>query len=224
MVDPFPSTRATGTNSPQEAPMYIDFEHLEPSQVYFHMIQALVPRPIAWVLSENAQGRYNLAPFSYFNAVCSDPPLILLSVGQRSRGGHKDTRLNIEQRRDFVVHIAHRDLLEALNASSAELPPEVSEVDALGLETADFPGFRLPRLADCRIAMACECYRIEEIGQGPQSLIFGLVKTIYVSDQVAAIDPRGRLQIDAQRIDPLGRLGADQYMTFGELVRLKRPR
>ena len=204
--------------------MHIDLQRLEPAQVYFHMIQALVPRPIAWVLSENCQGRYNLAPFSYFNAVCSDPPLILLSVGQRAQGGHKDTRVNIEQRRDFVVHIAHREMLEALNASSAELPPEVSEVDKLGLETADFPGSRLPRLAGCRIAMACECYRIDEIGRAPQSLIFGLVKTMYVSDEVAAIDPRGRLRIDPQRLDPLGRLGADQYMTFGELVRLKRPR
>lgn len=204
--------------------MYIDLQHLEPGQVYFHMIQALVPRPIAWVLSENASAGYNLAPFSYFNAVCSDPPLIMLSVGQRSQGGHKDTRLNIERRREFVVHIAHREMLEALNASSAELAPEVSEVEELRLETVEFPGSRLPRLANCRVAMACECYRIDEIGQGPQSLIFGLVKTIYVSDEVAAIDPRGRLQIDAQRLDPLGRLGADQYMTFGQLVRLKRPR
>ena len=127
-------------------------------------------------------------------------------------------------RRDFVVHIAHHELLEPLNASSAELPPEVSEVDELGLETAEFPGSRLPRLAACRVAMACECYRIDEIGQAPQSLIFGLVNRLYVSDQVAALDQRGRLQLDAQRLDPLGRLGADQYMTFGELVRLKRPR
>jgi len=204
--------------------MIIDLQQLEPSQVYFHMIQALVPRPIAWVLSENPRGRFNLAPFSYFNAVCSDPPLILISVGQRAQGGHKDTRVNIEQRRDFVVHIAHREMLEALNASSAELPPEVSEVDQLGLETVDFPGSRLPRLAACRIAMACECFRVDEIGRAPQSLIFGLVRRLFVSEQVAGLDQRGRLQIDAQQLDPLGRLGADQYMSFGQRVRLKRPR
>jgi flavin reductase (DIM6/NTAB) family NADH-FMN oxidoreductase RutF len=204
--------------------MIIDLQQLDPSQVYFHMIQALVPRPIAWVLSENASGRLNLAPFSYFNAVCSDPPLVMLSVGQRAQGGHKDTRLNIEQRRDFVVHIAHREMLEALNASSAELPSDISEVDQLGLKTEHFPGSRLPRLAACRIAMACDCYRIDEIGRAPQSLIFGLVKRLYVSDQVGGLDQRGRLQIDAQRLDPLGRLGADQYMSFGQVVRLERPR
>jgi flavin reductase (DIM6/NTAB) family NADH-FMN oxidoreductase RutF len=212
------------TQAAEETPMIVDLQELAPGQVYFHMIQALVPRPIAWVLSENQSGRFNLAPFSYFNAVCSDPPLIMLSVGQRAQGGHKDTRVNIEQRRDFVVHIAHREMLQALNASSAERPPEVSEVDELELETEDFPGSRLPRLADCRIAMGCECYRIDEIGRAPQSLILGLVKRLYVSELVAEHDQRGRLQIDARRLDPLGRLGADQYMHFGELVRLKRPR
>lgn len=204
--------------------MYIDFSQLTTGQVYVRMIQTLIPRPIAWVLSENANGSHNLAPFSYFNAVCSDPPLIMLSVGRKPDGSHKDTRVNIEQRGHFVIHIAHRELVEPMTASSATLPAGDSELTRLGLATAPFEDFGLPRLADCRVAYACERYRIEEIGGTPQSLILGLVRTIYVDDAVVDRDVRGRIHIDAHRIDPLGRLGPDEYTSFGELIRVPRPR
>jgi flavin reductase (DIM6/NTAB) family NADH-FMN oxidoreductase RutF len=158
--------------------MLMDFTHLTPNQVYINLIQSLIPRPIAWVLSENAQGSYNLAPFTYFSAVCSDPPLLMISVGKKPDGSHKDTRVNIEQRRGFVVHIAHREMLGPLNESSASLPAEVSEVDQLGLGTTPFEGFHLPRLTACRIAYACDCYEIQEVGGTPQPLIFGRIQSM----------------------------------------------
>ncbi len=204
--------------------MYFDLSQLTPGQVYVRMIQTLIPRPIAWVLSENADGGFNLAPFSYFNAVCSDPPLIMLSLGKKPDGSPKDTRVNIERRSRFVIHIAHKEQAEALTASSATLPAGDSELERLGLETVPFEDFGLPRLADCRVAYACERYRIEEIGGTPQSLILGLVKAIYVDDAVTREDDKGRIQVDAKGIDPLGRLGADQYISFGELIRVPRPK
>lgn len=203
--------------------MYIDLRTMSPNQVYFNMIQTLIPRPIAWVLSENAVGGFNLAPFSYFNAVCSDPPIIMISVGKQPDGMHKDTRVNIEARNDFVAHIAHREMLEPMNASSATLPPEVSEVEQLGLATTPMEGSRLPRLADCRIAYACERHEILEIGNGPQSLILGRVQGIYIDDAVVHTNAKGRIKVDAAALDPLGRLGASEYATFGEVVSLARP-
>ena len=203
--------------------MYIDFNELSPNQIYITTTQTLIPRPIAWVLSENAQGRYNLAPFSYFNAVCSDPPLILVSVGKKPDGSFKDTRVNIEHRDDFVVHIAHQELMEPLNQSSATLPAEISEVDQLGLSTTEWPGSRLPRLTECRIAFACERYQIHEIGGTPQSLILGLVKGVYVDDAITSRDAKGRLKVHAERLNPIGRLGAGEFMIFGEVRRLARP-
>ncbi len=203
--------------------MYIDLAELSSSQVYFTMTQTVIPRPIAWVLSENQAGRYNLAPFSYFNAVCSNPPLLMVSVGKKPDGTFKDTRINIEHRHDFVVHIAHLEQLESLNQSSATLPAEVSEVDRLDLSTTTFPGSRLPRLTDCRVAFACERHQIQEIGGTPQSLIFGLIKQIYIDDAAISHDAKDRLKIHADRIDPIGRLGASEYMTFGEIRRLVRP-
>ncbi len=204
--------------------MNIELAGLSANQVYFTLTQALVPRPIAWVLSENPVGGYNLAPFSYFTAVCSDPPLILLSIGNKSEGRPKDTCVNIEARREFVVHIPHRAQMEQVNDSSATLPAEESEVERLGLELAPFDGFRLPRLAQCRLAMACELYEIQKIGAAPQSLIFGRIKTLFVDDDVMVEDERGRSKIDASRLDPLSRLGAGEYLSFGSVMPLGRPR
>ena len=203
--------------------MYIDFSQLSANQIYGTMVQTVVPRPIAWVLSENSQGAYNLAPFSYFNAVCSDPPLLMISIGNKPDGSFKDTRVNIEQRKDFVVHIAHENMLDALNESSATLPAEVSEIELQGLITKLFPGSRLPRLADCRIAMACECHQIQEIGGVPQSLVFGLIKGVYVDDAIVSRDSKGRIKIHAERLNPIGRLGANEYVNFGNILRRKRP-
>ena len=204
--------------------MILDLSQLKPAQVYFHMIQTLVPRPIAWVLSEIEQDRYNLAPFSYFNAVCSDPPLIMLSVGKKPDGSFKDTRVNIERRKDFVVHIAHREVLDDLNQSSATLDADISELDQLGIETTAFEGSRLPRIKACRIACACECYQIHELGSTPQSIIYGRVNHIYIDDDVTSTSEKGRLKVHAEKLGPIARLGADEYMSFGGVVRMTRPK
>jgi flavin reductase (DIM6/NTAB) family NADH-FMN oxidoreductase RutF len=203
--------------------MYLNLEELSPNQVYFSMIQTLIPRPIAWALSENADGGLNLAPFSYFNAVCSNPPLVMLSIGRKPDGGPKDTRVNIEQRSHFVIHIAHRELAKEVTESSATLDYGDSEVMRLGLETVPFEGFALPRLAACRVAYACERYEIREIGEARQSLVPGLVKAIYVDDDAVVTDAKGRTRYDATRLDPLGRLGGSEYSTMEGIVSIPRP-
>ena len=204
--------------------MILDLSQLKPAQIYFQMIQTLIPRPIAWVLSEIEHNKYNLAPFSYFNAVCSDPPLIMLSVGKKPDGSFKDTRVNIEQRKDFVVHIAHLDMLEALNQSSATLAADVSEIDRLGLETTGFEGSRLPRIKACRIAYACECYQIHELGSTPQSVIYGKVNRIFIDDSITRTNDKGHVKVLAAELDPVARLGASEYMRFGDIIELKRPK
>ncbi len=204
--------------------MILDLSKLKPAQIYYHMVQTLIPRPIAWVLSEIEHGKYNLAPFSYFNAVCSNPPLIMLSIGKKPDGSYKDTRVNIEQRNDFVVHIAHRELLEDLNQSSATLAADISELDQLDLQTVEFAGSRLPRIKPCRIAYACECYQIHELGSTPQSIIYGKVNQIYIDDEITSTNAKGYLQVHADKLAPIARLGANEYMSFGDVVHLRRPK
>ncbi len=203
--------------------MFIDFDAMTPQQVYFTLTQTVIPRPIAWVLSENADGSLNLAPFSYFNAVSSNPPLIMMSAGLKPDGGAKDTRDNIRDRRDFVIHIPSLEQLDDMNASSASLPPGVSEVEHLGLETIAFEGSRLPRLVDPKVAFACSLYDIHYIGDDPQSLILGEVHGVFVDDSVVGEDAKGRRKILAEKINPVGRLGAGEYVSFGELLSRTRP-
>ncbi len=204
--------------------MQIKLEDLSTPQVYFTMTQAVLPRPIAWLLSENDDAGYNLAPFSYFSAVCSDPPLLLVSVGKQEDGRDKDSIRNVRERTEFVIHIASYDQLPALNQTSATLPPGESEVDANQLELTRVRGFRMPRLSDCRIAFFCERYDIQMIGASKQqALLFAEIKEIYLDDDCAEIAENGRLKIHADRVQPLSRLGASEYASFGEVQSIKRP-
>ncbi len=201
--------------------MLIDLATLSPNRIYFTMIQTLIPRPVAWVISDNGEDSYNLAPFSYFTGVCSDPPLIMLSIGKKPDGEIKDTRRNILERKHFVVHIAHRELAEQVTRSSASLAHGDSELTRSGLATESFADFPLPRLSDCRVAYACELYEHHEVG--PQAVIYGRVRQIYISDDIASqVD--GRLQVDAQALDPIARLGGEDYGLLGEVISVPRPR
>lgn len=203
--------------------MNFDLSELSPNRVYYTMIQTLVPRPVAWVLSDNGNECFNLAPFSYFNGVASDPPLLMISVGKKPDGSLKDTRTNIIERNEFVIHIAHREMAPLVTETSRVLPAGESELDNVNLETVPFGDFRLPRLKDCRVALACERYRVDDITP-TQAMILGEVKAIYVDDAVITEDDKGRAKIHADKIDPITRLGGDEYGLFGGVVNVPRRR
>lgn len=204
--------------------MIIDLDQLSPSRAYFTLIQAVVPRPVAWVLSPNDDGSHNLAPFSYFNLVCSEPPLLMLSIGKKADGSLKDTRHNIIERGSFVVHIAHAGQAGLVSESSSELAANDSELERLGLATVPFGDHPVPRLRDCRIAFACERYQVVELGPLPQALILGLIKSVYIDDAIGSMDEKGRLRVDIASLNPLSRLGSDQYAALGEILDVPRPR
>ncbi len=203
--------------------MQINLAGLKAADVYFTLTQTVIPRPIAWVLTENKDSSLNLAPFSYFNAVASDPPLIMFSIGLQPNGTKKDTLINIEERGHFVVNIASVQQLPALNQTSATLPYGASEVEKNAIKTEALEGFALPRVAECKLAMSCNTYELKTIGNNNQSLVFGEVQSIWIDDDCAEVNEKGRLKISAKNIEPLARLGAGEYASFGEILTAVRP-
>ena len=203
--------------------MIFDFGSLSRNATYSLMTQLVLPRPIAWVLTAGPTGIFNLAPFSYFNAVSSQPALLMFSVDlQPDRKTLKDTRRNIEHGSSMVIHIAHDHQAAKVNASSAPLPPEVSEIAELDMELVDFSDFKLPRLASAPIAFGCRWHKTIEIAKD-QMLIFGRIETAHVTDAALSRDQRGRCQVDPTVIRPLSRLGAGSFANFGKSFQLSRP-
>ncbi|GAA5213823.1 flavin reductase family protein [Corallincola platygyrae] len=203
--------------------MEIAFDTLSSGEIYHAMTQTIVPRPIAWVLSDNGNESFNLAPFSYFNAVCSAPPLIMFSVGKKPDGSDKDTLHNIQKRGKFVVHVPSASMADVVTQTAQTLPHGESELAHVNLPLTSFADFALPRLADCHIAMACTLYEVKEIGDVPQRLIFGKIESLYLSEDVAGADSKGRLKVNTASLDPLARLGASEYASLGEVFTHKRP-
>jgi flavin reductase (DIM6/NTAB) family NADH-FMN oxidoreductase RutF len=203
--------------------MDIDFSELSANKAYFTMTQSILPRPVAWVLSENVDGGHNLAPFSFFTAVCNDPPILMFSIGSKTNGAMKDTYNNIISRKHFVVHLAHKEQAQQVTLTSQELPENESEVEHAGLSLVPFNNSSLPRVEGARIAMNCELYDVKEIGNSPHHLVFGRIKNLYIDDNAVKLDSKGRMKIAADKIDPITRLGGSEYMTFGDIISIPRP-
>ncbi|WP_333005032.1 flavin reductase family protein [Vibrio coralliilyticus] len=203
--------------------MNIDASTLAPTQIYHLMTQTVIPRPIAWVLTESGDADYNLAPFSYFTPVSSNPPLLMFSVGKKPTGEIKDTTRNVLETGRMVVHIANADLAEQVTQTSATLPHGESEVALAALELIDFEGFELPRIKDCPIAFGCKLFEVKEVGETPQSLIFAQIEDIYIAPEVIG-DNQERLVVDALKVNPLSRLGGSQYANLDQTFTVARPK
>lgn len=202
--------------------MLIDLKSLKKNQIYSIFTQAIIPRPIAWILSDNGEGTFNLAPFSYFNGLSSDPPLVMFSVGKKRDGSKKDTWRNIESRDRFLVHIPGRLNAEEVIASSKPLDFGHSEITEFHISLEKNPGLPLPMVKGSKLVFSCRRYQIMEIGNTPQGLIIGLVESVFADDSVATMN-EGRFSLDAKKFDPLARLGGDELAGLGDIFSLPRP-
>lgn len=196
--------------------MDFDASGLTMQQAYKLMTGVVVPRPIAWVSTLNDQGKVNLAPFSAFTFVSHDPPMIAISVGMRN-GEIKDTARNILARKEFVVNVADHTLLDALHRSSFEYPPEVSEVETLGIATHPSHHIATPRIAQAPAALECRLHQCLEFGRQPSRLMVGEVLRFHVRDGLAV---NGK--ITTTELNPISRLGGPNYATLGEIVTISR--
>jgi flavin reductase (DIM6/NTAB) family NADH-FMN oxidoreductase RutF len=200
--------------------MLIDPSSLDPRDVYKLLIGAVVPRPIAWVSTISARGQPNLAPFSYFNIACANPPTLLFCPNRRADGGKKDTLLNIEATGDFVIHIVDDHTVEAMNQSSAEYPHGVNEFEQAGLTAVPADLVSAPRVAEAPIAFECRLFQIVPLGDQIEGgeVVLGRVVLLHVRDDV-----RRDGYIDVEALRPVARLAGSGYARVTDTFDLPRP-
>ena len=177
----------------------------------FHqfMLGGVTPRPIALVSTIDASGIRNLAPYSYFNAVSSIPPILMVSVGRKPDGNKKDTLVNVENNREFVVNMVPYSLIMQMALSSVALPPDADEFDLSGLTPVDSVNIAPYRVKESPIQFECRLRELKEMGKkaGESTLLFGDVLCIHVDEKI--IDKNNR--IDPVKANIVGRLGRSYY-------------
>ena len=201
--------------------MRLDFTTLPTRDAYTWMISTILPRPIAWVSTMSADGKTNLAPFSFFQGVCANPPTLMFVPVNARDGGKKDTVRNIEQVPEFVVNLVPFALAEKMNATAALLPYGESEFEAFGVVSSPSERVRPPRVAAAPVAFECSLDRFVHIGEGPlaANVTFGRILIAHVDD--AVLDADGRP--DPGKLDLIGRLGGELYARTTERFAIKRP-
>ena len=198
--------------------MRFDLQTLDAATTYKLLGGLIVPRPIALVTTRSADGQNNAAPFSFFNAVSEDPPLIVLGIGASPSGNVKDTTANIREVGEFVVNLVNEDMAGAMNLSAVDFPPDIDEAEAAGLAVLPSEVVAPPRLAAAPVSMECRRYVTLQPGK-ERYVIIGEVLMIHVADGV--IDPES-LRIDRDRYAPIGRLFGSGYCRTNDRFRIKR--
>lgn len=189
--------------------------------IYKLMIGSIVPRPIGWISSVNEAGQPNLAPFSFFNAVCPNPPHVLFCPNIRGTdSSEKDTLHNVRRSGEFVVNLVTEALAEAMNQSATEFPPHVDEFAAAGLSPALSLTVAAPRVAESPIHFECEVAQIVDISSEPGggSVVIGKVRLLHVAESVLM----GEDKIDLAALQPIGRLAGSAYCRVTDLFDMQR--
>ncbi len=199
--------------------------HVDPGAVdgaarYQLLTSLVVPRPIGWISTYGADGVPNLAPFSYFAGLSASPMLVGVSIGHR-RQGPKDSLANIRARGAFCVNVVTEDFLEAMNATSADVPPDVDEFVLAGLAMALASSVDAPLVDACPAVLECRVEKEVDLGEAPNTLIIGRVVGVRLDADLPRTD--GTWLVDPAALRPVGRLGGAGYSLPGPIAVIPRP-
>jgi flavin reductase (DIM6/NTAB) family NADH-FMN oxidoreductase RutF len=200
--------------------MQLDPEALEVRDRYALMIGLIQPRPIAWVSTISPDGKLNLAPFSFFTGICANPMTVCFAPVNDRNGKKKDTLLNVEATKQFVVNIATEENAEKMNQTSAPYAYGVSEFEKAGLTALPSIKVKPPRVSESPAAYECELVQIVRLGEGPLSgnLIIGRVVQIHVDDNIYNSG-----KIRHQDLKTIGRMEGAWYSRTQDAFELPRP-
>lgn len=191
--------------------MEFDFGALKASDRYKLLVSLVVPRPIALVTTVGANGVVNAAPFSFFNVLGDDPPIVIVSVDRKLDGNLKDTARNIIASGEFVVHMVDEAIAQKMHGCSVESPENVSELELVGFSQQSSKAVRPPRIAQAPVAFECTLH--SNIETGSRNLFIGEVKWLHVRDGI--IDAHTLRRVPKTFL-PIGRLYANKYCKLGE--------
>jgi flavin reductase (DIM6/NTAB) family NADH-FMN oxidoreductase RutF len=200
--------------------MLFDFATLRGIDAYKLLVATVVPRPIAWVVTQSPEGVLNAAPYSFFNVFSGDPPLVVIGIGGRAPGDVKDTGGNIRRSGQFVVNLVSMEMAEAMNVTAIDFPPEVDEIAEAGLTTAPSTKVAPPRIAESPVALECERYATMEV-HNDRALVIGRVLAMHIRDE--AVMDAARCYVDTAKLDLIGRMaGAGGYVRTTDRFEMAR--
>jgi flavin reductase (DIM6/NTAB) family NADH-FMN oxidoreductase RutF len=208
--------------------MIVNPSDLSHNELYGILLNTVAPRPIAWVSTASSSGQLNLAPFSFFNVVCVDPPLLAFAPGLRrpkqpesGQGEAKDTLQNIRATGEFVVNVVTYELAEAMNVTSGEYDASVNEFDLAKLTPQASTIVRPPRVAESPVAFECRLHQILDFSSAPTSgsLVIGRIVTIHIHDSHLKDGV-----LDRNSLDLIGRMGGIQYTRTTQRFDMVRPK
>ncbi|MSO90836.1 MAG: flavin reductase family protein [Acetobacteraceae bacterium] len=190
--------------------MLFDMSKMDPINIYKVLVSTVVPRPIAWVTTLEEDGSLNAAPFSFFNAMSGNPPVICFGIGGRKPGDAKDTGNNIRRTGEFVVNLVSDALAEAMNITAIDFEPNVNEFHEAGLTPAPCLHVKPPRILESPVAMECKRLVIVDVGID-RSVVMGTVMAIHVHDD--CVLDADKFYIDTPKLDLVGRMHGRGWYT-----------
>ena len=191
------------------------------SETHKLMIGSIVPRPIAFVSTRSKDGKNNVAPFSYFNGVCSKPPTIMFAPARRGWDGEeKDTLINIRDTKEFVVNIVSESFAEKMVMCATDFDSDVDEFEISGLTPTNSQKIKPPRVGEAKISFECKLNQIVEIGDGTAGSGFVVIGTIVLFHIDDGIYDNGRILTD--KLEPLGRLAGNWYTRSTDTLKIDR--
>ncbi|MGI9443241.1 MAG: flavin reductase family protein [Rubripirellula sp.] len=201
--------------------LQLDPQELSVRELYGWMVQLITPRPIAWVSTQAKDGVSNLAPYSFFNGVGANPPLVMFCPANNRFGEAKDTLQNVKQNGEFVVNMVTEAMAEQMNQTAAEYGPDADEFIAAGVSKAASVKVQVPRVENCKAAMECRVHQILELGQGPggANLVIGQIVWLHVAADLF----NDKDQFLSEEFDTIGRMGGNSYSRTGDRFALERP-
>ncbi len=193
----------------------LDPGDLSGREVYGLLTSLVVPRPIALVTTQSREGVLNCAPFSFYQGVCGVPPILSLSIA-RNRSGLKDTFRNILLTSEFVVHTPKANQIDQVELSSESFEPGVSEVEEIGFTSTESSEIEVPGLKETPVRLECRLHDHFPVARGEVTVVYGEVVCFHLDDDVYGGN------MDYEELNPLARLGPNEYTTLGETLQPTR--